>query len=231
MTEAEWQGGGESAPMLAQLGAQASGRKQRLLACANCRRWWNELSWPTQRRAVEVAERFADGRASDADLAAAAETATMVAAAAPQFEAFAYQAAAAAANEDAAEALRATLEALEHVARSAAAAETAPGEDEAAVVAAALADERRAQAVLIRELFGNPFRPVAADPFWLCWNDGCVVKMARVISDDRHWTDLPILGDALEEAGCNSQSLLRHCRQPAGHVPGCWALDLLLGQG
>jgi hypothetical protein len=53
--------------------------------------------------------------------------------------------------------------------------------------------------------------------------------MARVIYDERRFADLPILGDALEEAGCEQRDLLDHCRA-AGHAVGCWALDLILGQ-
>ena len=80
---------------------------------------------------------------------------------------------------------------------------------------------------LIRELFGNPFRPLVVDPSWLQWRDGLVVHMARTIHEQRCFDDLSILADALEEAGCDHPDLLSHCRRPGGHVPGCWALDLL----
>src|SRR6185437_16910565 len=89
--------------------------------------------------------------------------------------------------------------------------------------------ERRAQVALIRDLFGNPFRPVAIEPACLEWNEGCLVKMARTIYDERKYQDMTILADALEEAGCGTAELLNHCRQPGEHARGCWALDLLLG--
>jgi hypothetical protein len=80
---------------------------------------------------------------------------------------------------------------------------------------------------MIRELFGNPFRPVTVEPTWMRWRDGLIHHMARTIHDRRRFEDLPILADALEEAGCDNPDLLSHCRRPGGHVPGCWALDLL----
>lgn len=91
--------------------------------------------------------------------------------------------------------------------------------------------ERRAQCTLIRDLFGNPFRPATIEPSYLEWNDGCLVKMARAIYDERKYQDMTILADALEEAGCGNTDLLNHCRQPGEHARGCWALDLLLGLG
>jgi hypothetical protein len=72
-----------------------------------------------------------------------------------------------------------------------------------------------------------PFRPVTIDPTWLT---PAVKRLAETIYDDRAFDRLPILADALEEAGCNNADLLAHCRQPGEHVRGCWVVDLLLGQ-
>jgi hypothetical protein len=83
---------------------------------------------------------------------------------------------------------------------------------------------------VFRDIFGNPFRPVAVDPTWLTWNCDTVVKLAQGIYDDRRFEDLPILADALEEAGCQAQSILDHLRSPGPHVRGCWPLDLILGR-
>jgi hypothetical protein len=82
----------------------------------------------------------------------------------------------------------------------------------------------------IDEVLGNPFRPVEVDPAWLTSNAGCVLKVAEGIYEERRWHDLPILADALEEAGCDNAALLSHCREPGEHVRGCWAVDLLLGK-
>jgi hypothetical protein len=88
----------------------------------------------------------------------------------------------------------------------------------------------RHQADLLRDLLGNPFRPVSADPAWLTWNGGTVRQLAEVIYEERRFVDLPILADALEEAGCTDEDILSHCRGPGEHVRGCWVLDLLLGK-
>jgi hypothetical protein len=90
--------------------------------------------------------------------------------------------------------------------------------------------ERLSQAALLCDVFGNPFRPVDSDCDWLTWNDGTIPKLAGAIYDDRRFDELPILADALEEAGCDSADILGHLRGPGPHVRGCWAVDLLLGK-
>ena len=82
---------------------------------------------------------------------------------------------------------------------------------------------------LLRDIFGNPFRPPACDPAWLTSD---VLALARGIYDDKAFDRMPILADALQDAGCDSDALLTHLRDPdATHVRGCWVLDLLLGKG
>jgi hypothetical protein len=96
----------------------------------------------------------------------------------------------------------------------------------------------RVRAALLREIFGNPFRPASVDPAWLAWNGGVVAGLAQaayeaeplpeafrpggVLANDR----LAVLADALEEAGCTDAHLLGHLRGPGPHIRGCWALDL-----
>ncbi len=89
-----------------------------------------------------------------------------------------------------------------------------------------------------RDIFGNPFRPVAIDPAWLAWNSGIVSRIAQAVYDNRALpaghldpARLAILADALEEAGCADEALLSHLRSAGPHVRGCWALDLVLGKG
>jgi hypothetical protein len=83
-------------------------------------------------------------------------------------------------------------------------------------------------------------------PSWLQWNDGTVLKIAQSIyggagfaelpilsgdhQDARRFADLPILADALEDAGCADAAILEHCRSGGEHVRGCWVVDLLLGK-
>jgi hypothetical protein len=92
------------------------------------------------------------------------------------------------------------------------------------------ADERLAQCRLVRDVFGNPFRLAALDPAWLAWEGGTVVKLAQAVYDDRAFDCLPVLADALEDAGCEQADVLDHLRGHGAHVRGCWAVDLLLGK-
>jgi hypothetical protein len=73
-----------------------------------------------------------------------------------------------------------------------------------------------------------PEMPV--DPAWLRWNDGTVPRLARSIYEGCRFGDLPILHDALLDAGCGNQDILDHCQAPGPHVRGCWLLDLLLNK-
>ena len=91
--------------------------------------------------------------------------------------------------------------------------------------------EQRRQCQLVRCIFGNPFRPLPwLNPAWLAWEGGIVAKLAGAMYDERAFDRLPILADALEEAGCTEVALFTHLRGPGPHVRGCWALDLLLGK-
>jgi hypothetical protein len=78
---------------------------------------------------------------------------------------------------------------------------------------------------------GNPFRLSPPLPTSvLAWNDRTVIKFAQAINDERAFDRLPILADALEDAGCQDADILAHCRQSGEHARGCWAVDLLLGK-
>jgi hypothetical protein len=80
---------------------------------------------------------------------------------------------------------------------------------------------------IARCVFGNPFRPITADPAWLT---STVKQIAEAIYQDRAFDRLPVLADALEEAGCDRAEILDHCRSGVEHVLGCWIVDLLLGK-
>jgi hypothetical protein len=82
-------------------------------------------------------------------------------------------------------------------------------------------------ATLLRDIFGNPFRPVSFDP---AWRMGNVLSLAQAIYDERAFERLPILADALEDAGCTNADVLGHCRGGGEHVRGCWVVDLVLGK-
>ena len=83
------------------------------------------------------------------------------------------------------------------------------------------------QCRIIRDVFGNPFRPVAFSPEW---RTDTAVSLARGMYETRDFSAMPILADALQDAGCDSDDVLYHCRDAnAAHVRGCWAVDLVLG--
>jgi hypothetical protein len=87
------------------------------------------------------------------------------------------------------------------------------------------------QVALCRDVFGNPFRAARVERSWLAWNDACVARMAQGIHEERAYDRVPILHDALLDAGCDDEAILSHCRAPGPHVRGCWAIDLILGKG
>jgi hypothetical protein len=87
------------------------------------------------------------------------------------------------------------------------------------------------QAGLLRCILGNLFHPPPVlDPGWIVWQNGTIRKLAQAIYRDYAFDRLPILADALEEAGCTDAEILAHCRQPSEHARGCWVVDLLLGR-
>ena len=94
--------------------------------------------------------------------------------------------------------------------------------------------ELKAQVPLLRDVFGNPFRPISINPIWLT---STVTNLAQTAYDERILPSgeldparLAILSDALEEAGCDNAEILNHLRGAGPHVRGCWVLDLLLAK-
>jgi hypothetical protein len=85
----------------------------------------------------------------------------------------------------------------------------------------------RPPAGLLRDVFGDPYRPAPFDPRW---RSADAAGLARGIHADRAFDRLPILADALEEAGCDNAETLAHCRGPGPHARGCWVVDRVLGR-
>jgi mannitol/fructose-specific phosphotransferase system IIA component (Ntr-type) len=217
MTRREWAACTDPAAMLRLLRDRGllSERKARLFGAACCRRLWGLL--PSEgRRAVEVVERHADGLAGgeERDAARRAFTAGLGAGSGPaSFAAIAVSYLLAEAGPDPAG----------HALDLGPWAAQAGGDQ---------AGERAAQTGILRCLFGSPpFRAGGIRPGWLAFGGGVVANLARGISDERAFDRLPILADALEEAGCASPELLGHCRSAGPHARGCWAVDLILGKG
>src|SRR5262249_38292549 len=84
-----------------------------------------------------------------------------------------------------------------------------------------------ARSALLRDICGNPFRPIDFDP---AWRTKYAVGIASKMYLDRDFEAMPILADALEEAGCDNADLLVHCREPGTHVRGCWVVDGVLNK-
>jgi len=80
---------------------------------------------------------------------------------------------------------------------------------------------------LLRDVFGDPFRPAALAPDW---RTDTAVQLARQMYDGRDFALMPILADALQDAGCENADILTHCRGSGPHVRGCWVVDLVLGK-
>ncbi len=197
-----------------------STRKHRLAAVACWREVWPELT-EACRKVLEVAEDHADGRVKYSELQRVAEACRASELQRPR--ALVLQVARSAAHREAGAALAyALLELLGFNWNGPSLPRGAPP------------GFREGRNVLfcsfIRDIFGNPFRPTAADPAWLLWADGTVPNLARSIYDDRAFHRLPLLADALEDAGCADRSILAHCRGPGPHARGCWVIDLLLGK-
>ncbi|MBY0459194.1 MAG: hypothetical protein K2V38_17830 [Gemmataceae bacterium] len=80
---------------------------------------------------------------------------------------------------------------------------------------------------MLRDIFGNPFRPVALAPEW---RTSTAVALAAQMYESRNFSAMPILADALQDAGCDADDTLGHCRGDGPHVSGCWVVDLVLGK-
>src|SRR5262245_10752837 len=214
--------------MLDSLRGRASERRLRLFVCACCRRLWDALP-PEGRAAVAVAERLADGLASEAERSAA-------------YEAAGGDWAALYSQGDCAPA-KALLTPLDHYYVSDAAACILSLPDQEGRYLLSVAPRRRraeklVQAGLLRDLFGNPFRRVVVGSAWLERGGGTVGKLAQAAYDNRilpagtlEPARLGVLADALEEASCDNAEILSHLRGPGPHARGCWALDAILGKG
>jgi hypothetical protein len=203
--------------------ASRSERKCRLFGAACCRRVWFSLISEDSMRAVEAAEFFADGLIGDDALRSHYQRADAA------WRAVWREQECSLSQRDAAgaAALIAGSEVWYYRSAGASAARSA------AVYSTTIGPCRRdkgecaAQANLLRDIFGNPFRPFILDGSLL--NDA-VIGLAHAIYEDRAWDRMPILADALEEAGCTEAAILDHCRSEGRHVRGCWVVDFLLGK-
>jgi hypothetical protein len=242
MTEAEWLAATDPTPMLDFLRGKVSDRKSLLFDVARCRVLWHLLTDERNREVVVTLERLVDGPESLDGLGenVAFRNARRGARAA---RVELWQAAKAKMEEARGEVSRSVREAY----TIAAAAEVADFagfvgnmnywidlyqggvyEEQSTRLRRDVAEEVcSGRSDLIRDIFGNPFRPVSVDPAWLT---STVVALASGIYAERAFNRLPILADALQDAGCDNEDVLHHCRGTAPHVRGCWVVDLVLGK-
>jgi hypothetical protein len=236
MTEPEWLTCANPQPMLMFLRGKVSERKLRLFAVACCRRF-TVFSVGRLGQGVEVAEQFADGRAGEGERRAVLNKVRSFGQDYDEDYNLALAVAEVVGRDDDAR----DLFDLCHAASLAVCSALESPVDGAALASQLLrlpvanglprVGERAAQADLVREIFGNPFRRVRPEPSWLLVNDGSAGHLARMSYDDRDWTRMPYLGDALEDAGCADHAILTHCRSNSQHVRGCWVVDQLLDNG
>jgi hypothetical protein len=222
MTEREWLTCTDPTSMLAHLVAAASDRKLRLFAVACCRRIWEAMADERSQRAVVVAEQYADGLCDFREVHEARDAAGA-----------AVEKASGTRYAPPAHCGMSTLGPVAHTAAAncayfAAVTVLPAGHDEEYWLDEAYVGEGEAQVALLRDIFGNPFRPVTVDPAWLT---STVVALAKSIYESRDFSAVPILADALQDAGCDNDAILTHCRDTAlTHVRGCWVVDLLTGR-
>jgi hypothetical protein len=226
-----WLGQTDSQALIGAIQRVPSERKLRLFAVACCRTIWHLLSDKRGRHAVTVAEEFADGRVGENVLSPAFhgvhysigkhDTPTIRA------KSCALQAARAAAHpvpyHAAATAAQNAAEAISWSVWAQAVCEGATDDDYCKVRHAALLEQIASETSLFDEI--DPRHASAAQN---AWRTPAIVHLAQTIYDERSYGLLPMLGDALEDAGCTDAELVAHCRRPASHVRGCWALDSIL---
>lgn len=215
MDEEQWLTSTDPDPMLELVQGLVSQRASRLFACACCRSIWAYLTDERSRRAVEVAEQFADGIVDQERLAAA--------------------------EADAEAAIR-VGEPLDY-AKRAASCTCAGSEEESGQIADLAAKwvertvkekgapfagdiERVFQCELLRCIFGNPYRPLILAPSLLSES---VTKLASAIYNERAWDRMGVLADALEECGVAAEAVA-HCRLDTLHARGCFVVDAILGK-
>jgi hypothetical protein len=231
MTEAEWLACAEPGRMLVLLRGSASERKLRLFGCACCRLVWDVFPDAACRAAVEAAERYADGLATDQELFEAHQHVSRARDLAvgthhrlEGYKSLLVRSATFALYELTDELHRENAEGL--------AWEVVRDASEYAVSALPRPREsRRKQSAFLRDIFGSLSRSRSAmDLVHLPEDNAPIRSLAHSSYEERAFDQLPILADALEDAGCADRDILDHLRGPGPHVRGCWALDLILGK-
>jgi hypothetical protein len=210
--------------MLSCLHGKAGDRQLRLFIANYCRRTWHLFQDERCRKAIEAAELHADGQVGDEELGqvylemARFDPSNLLACSCRR-----------AVRPSGRITPRIVDLAAGNLARVIA--EGTGGESEQGTWSeakrAAWEAERQVQVDILREIFVNPFRPITLDP---AWRTSAVTGLGEQIYIEKDFDLLSILADALDDAGCNNQEILDHCRSGGEHVRGCWTIDLILGK-
>ncbi len=225
MTEDEWFACADPELVLRQVEEQTSERKLRLMACAFCRRIWHLLPDDISRGTIELCECVVDGLADDQPLWARGgfhdpDGGMSYPGDTVEFEGYV-----------AARFLANCMELIfdPHSAPEIAAGGACRHARRASRLSGILeTEESLRQCVIIRDIVGNPFRPPVFEPIW---RSETVAQLADQIYLARDFSAMPILADALQDAGCDNDDILNHCRdEKQVHVRGCWVVDLVLGK-
>jgi hypothetical protein len=246
MNEAEWLASADPTPMLRFLHGRVSDRKLRLFIANYSRHTWHLFRDERCRKAIEVAERSADGQVSDEELSqiyieiSQIWTESFHVAAGGDWQSARVTPVGLIADS-CRRAVRPSGRITPRVVGLAAEGLARLATEDTGGTSAASPQwkaEMRVQVDFLHELFGNPFRPSPPlPPAVLAWNDRTIPRLAQAIYEERKMPEgtfdparLAILADALEEAGCTNADILSHLRGPGPHVRGCWVVDLILGK-
>lgn len=225
MTEQEWLCCTDPGPMLDSLQGKVSDRKLRLFACACCRHIWDLLTDARSRRAVEVMESYADGSATEKQRQATQTAAEEVWNPGEEDDADLDNGPAWAADV----LIRGQFIGDQWVIKGKAWASIVV---EAAQQGGLRKSKKQAQAILLRDILGNPYRPLLVNPGWQTSSVTALAQCAygeRILPSGIFDPDrLAVLADALEESGCTDADILNHLRGPGPHVRGCHVVDTLL---
>jgi hypothetical protein len=235
MTEEEWLTGTKPINMLEFLRDKTSDRKLRLFSVGCCRRLWRFLPENRGKRAVEVMELFIDGRTEDQERM---EAGALCREAADEWclsdvsynelwrtlrtyrvvlSTVLGDIAQSAAIQSLNEAWR--VEGIDRLIRD------GTEQSNKQEIARLSSEILPLYSPLIHDIFGNPFRPITINPSWLT---STVLTLATGIYQEKAFDRMPILADALQDAGCDNEDILNHCREPGEHCRGCFVVDLLL---
>ena len=213
MTEAEWLQSPKPYPMLGFLHGKMDARRMRLFACACCRQVWPVLRDARSRKAVRKLEEFADDLANTRLRRDAYNIANAAYSAMPY-------------GRDGISAAACTAVCATYpdpfvcvLGNFDAALSESRGMNTAAI--------QQLEADLLRDIFGDLFRPIT---FASEWRTETTVLLARRMYEKCDFSAMPILADALQDAGCDNDEVLNHCRADRVHARGCWVVDAVLGK-